>query len=198
MGDAEILDTLVEIGAKPEGRKKLTRDDLIAAMIQAVKDEKIDLEDDGEPSSPEGAEDGGDDDCKDAGESSEGTEERAAAVKEFIKDAKQRFATVAGDDSLTRGGMLDWLDEYNETDKRAKKAAAMFKGKPDRDVFDAYLEKALLYLSDEGETLANGEPYTINGEAYCCGHPCGYDEEGAAYICPVCGGEYEAEEDDEG
>jgi hypothetical protein len=197
MSDAEILDTLAEIGAKPNSKKKLTRDGLVSAMVQAVKDGKIDLED-GEDDS-DGGDDSGGDDESDGGDSDgketdgEETDERRAAVEEFIKGAERDFASV-GDSALTRGDMLDWLDEYSKTDKKAKKAAAEFKGKSDREVFDAYVEKALLYISDEGETSEDETPYTVGGEAFCCGHRCWHDAEGETYICPVCGGEYEADD----
>jgi hypothetical protein len=188
MEDGEILDMLSEIGAKPKAPKgkKLTRAALIAAAVQAVEDGKLELEDD--DSAGDSDDDDGDEDESDG----DGAQARQAAIDEFKADAEAQFESG----ELTRKDMEAWLDEYDKTDKKAKKAAFQFKGKRDEAVFAAYLEKSLLYIDDEGGMAEDEEPYSVDGEAFCCGHKCGQGDDGD-YICGVCGGEYTADDGEE-
>lgn len=53
----------------------------------------------------------------------------------------------------------------------------------------------MLFIDDEGDEVEEGAPYTLNGEPYCCGQPLQYNEEDDTFICEICGGEYESEEE---
>ena len=63
------------------------------------------------------------------------------------------------------------------------------------ELFDAYLQLKMLFIDDEGDEVEEGAPYTLNGEPYCCGQPLQYNEEDDTFICEICGGEYESEEE---
>lgn len=64
-----------------------------------------------------------------------------------------------------------------------------------------YCEMVKRTIDDEGNihTPANdaedGDPYEVNGEAYCCGHKLKYVNDTNSYVCEHCGAEYEADED---
>lgn len=184
MTNEEIADILADVGVKAKGK----RQSLISAVIQAVKDGKIDLddeesEDEEEESAPAESEDTEEEefDVNDP-DHPDMTKERKTALKAYKSEVENDFA----DGSITREQIIEWLNEYHGTNDTMKK-------KSDEDLVEEYIYYSSLLINDEGEMPEEEGAYTVNGVPYCCGHELAYNEDNETYICETCGAEYEAE-----
>ena len=167
METGEIIDLLTEAGVKV--RKGSKRQTVLSSLVKAVEDGLIDLSDDGEESDES---------------SDEETSVRDEAVQKSNEDIDKQFE----DGNITRDDLVEWYCEaYGEKPIKVKKMK-------DEALLDAYKEASALFIDDAGETHEEGDPYEINGEAYCCGAPLKYNEDDNSYICEQCGNEYNAEE----
>lgn len=187
MTNEEIADILADVGVKAKGK----RQSLISAVIQAVKDGKIDLDDE----EGEEEEDSEEENVPVESEESEEeefdvndpnhpdmTEERKTALEAYKSEVENDFA----DGSITRDQIVEWLNEYHGTKDTMKK-------KSDEDLVEEYIYYSSLLINDEGEMPEEEGAYTVNGVPYCCGHELAYNEDNETYICETCGAEYEAE-----
>lgn len=197
--DAELRDFLKQLGVSTKGSR-----DVLMSKIYDHADE-IDL---GESDDDEGgAEDDedvntieeddsadneigeGDDDSDDEQEeedSEEMTEARAKAIEEF--EAEQRDAFENGE--LDVQEMKDFLKENYDIDLGKKV-------KP-QEVLEKYIEKAVNFIDDEGNTVEQGV-YVVNGENYCCGNPLKITKNKKGELtatCAICGEKYEFDEDE--
>lgn len=184
MTNEEIADILADVGVKAKGK----RQSLISAVIEAVKDGKIDLDDDEEsededdtPAQSEETDEEEEFDVNDP-ENPDMTEERKTALEAYKSEVENDFS----DGSITREQIIEWLNEYHGTKDSMKK-------KSDDELVAEYVYYSSLLINDEGEMPEDEGAYTVNGVPYCCGHELAYNEDNETYICETCGAEYEAE-----
>lgn len=176
MSDQEIKEFLAECDIKVRGK----REALISALVEAVKEGIISLDDDGEDNSMNE-----DDSEPESTTISKITSAREEAIKKSDADVIQQFE----DGDITREDLLEWYAE-----SFGKSASAVNKMK-DNELITAYAEVLHNYIDDEGVTHDDGEeePYFINEEPYHCGEKLKFNEDDNTYICEVCGEEYSAE-----
>lgn len=181
MTDEEIADFLTDAGIRARGKRQA----LIALVIKAVREGKIELEDDGEES--DDSSDDIEDDIEKEQDYSDNdldnpnlTKKRRKALEEFINEAKSDFKSG----ELTTDDLIEWLSDNNFGKK------ALLKKKSDKELLDLYIEKACYFIDDDGDFTEDGG-YTVNDQPYCCGRPLKYNEDTKTYVCEECGGEYE-------
>lgn len=189
METEEIADLLVEAGISAKGKRQA----LINKLIKAVQDGAIAINGEGEnEEEPE------DDDYKDEDVEDEGDEEDVndlsnpnikPARKKALKALKSMLEKKYDDGKLKAVTMKKALKAYYD------ESADEIDDMDNDELFDAYLQLKMLFIDDEGDEVEEGAPYTLNGEPYCCGQPLQYNEEDDTFICEICGGEYESEEE---
>jgi uncharacterized protein YdaT len=187
METEEIADLLVEAGISAKGKRQA----LINKLIKAVQDGAIAINGEGEnEEEPE------DDDYED--DEDEGDEEDVndlsnpnikPARKKALKALKSMLEKKYNDGKLKAVTMKKALKAYYD------ESADEIDDMDNDELFDAYLQLKMLFIDDEGDEVEEGAPYTLNGEPYCCGQPLQYNEEDDTFICEICGGEYESEEE---
>ncbi len=185
MSDEDIMDFLADVGVKAKGKRQA----LIAAVIKAVKDGKIELDDD--DSEEEEADTSADVEENDSEEevdpndldNEDMTDERRAAIEAFDEETRNDFA----EGNITRQELVDWLNEYHNTKDKME-------DKSDEELLDEYIYYSCLLINDEGEMSEEEGAYTVNGVPYCCGHALQYNEDNNTFSCEHCGEEYEAGE----
>lgn len=189
METEEIADLLVEAGISAKGKRQA----LINKLIKAVQDGAIAINGEGEnEEEPE------DDDYEDEDVEDEGDEEDVndlsnpnikPARKKALKALKSMLEKKYDDGKLKAVTMKKALKAYYD------ESADEIDDMDNDELFDAYLQLKMLFIDDEGDEVEEGAPYTLNGEPYCCGQPLQYNEEDDTFICEICGGEYESEEE---
>lgn len=178
MSDDELREILEDVELSTKGKRTA----LISRIVTAVDEGVITLDaDDGDES-----EDESDSDSEDGDITSDMTPERKEAYETLCEETEESFN--AGE--ITRDDLIGFLAEFNEI--TAKKAKTQYKDTEDAELLAEYLKTMALFVSDEGEVIEEGA-YTINEEAYCCGHVLTYDEKSETYKCEICGEEYDAE-----
>lgn len=178
MSDDELREVLEDVELSTKGKRTA----LISRIVTAVDEGVITLDaDDGDES-----EDEPDSDSEDGDITSDMTPERKEAYETLCEETEESFN--AGE--ITRDDLIGFLAEFNEI--TAKKAKTQYKDTEDAELLAEYLKTMALFVSDEGEVIEEGA-YTINEEAYCCGHVLTYDEKSETYKCEICGEEYDAE-----
>lgn len=189
METEEIADLLVEAGISAKGKRQA----LINKLIKAVQDGAIAIN--GEDEDEEEPED---DDYEDEDVEDEGDEEDVndlsnpnikPARKKALKALKSMLEKKYNDGKLKAVTMKKALKAYYD------ESADEIDDIDNDELFDAYLQLKMLFIDDEGDEVEEGAPYTLNGEPYCCGQPLQYNEEDDTFICEICGGEYESEEE---
>lgn len=190
MSNEEIADVLADIGVRAKGKRQT----LIAAVVKAVRDGKLELGDDddedGEPAEEEStvSDDSNDSDGEvdvNDPDNEDMTDARREALAEYEEAVRNDFDN--GD--ITRSDMIEWLNEYNGSKD------ASLKKKSDEEILEAYVYFSSLFITDEGETLEEAGAYTVNGVPYCCGRPLDYNKKTGEYCCSHCGETYEADEE---
>lgn len=188
METEEIADLLVEAGISAKGKRQA----LINKLIKAVQDGAIAIngkdEDEEEPEDEDVDEDVEDDgDEEDVNDLS--NPNIKPARKKALKALKSMLEKKYNDGKLKAVTMKKALKAYYE------ESADEIDDMDNDELFDAYLQLKMLFIDDEGDEVEEGAPYTLNGEPYCCGQPLQYNEEDDTFICEICGGEYESEEE---
>lgn len=188
METEEIADLLVEAGISAKGKRQA----LINKLIKAVQDGAIAINGKDED------DDYKDDDYEDEDVEDEGDEEDVndlsnpnikPARKKALKALKSMLEKKYNDGKLKAVTMKKALKAYYD------ESADEIDDMDNDELFDAYLQLKMLFIDDEGDEVEEGAPYTLNGEPYCCGQPLQYNEEDDTFICEICGGEYESEEE---
>ena len=188
METEEIADLLVEAGISAKGKRQA----LINKLIKAVQDGAIAINGKDED------DDYKDDDYEDEDVEDEGDEEDVndlsnpnikPARKKALKALKSMLEKKYNDGKLKAVTMKKPLKAYYD------ESADEIDDMDNDELFDAYLQLKMLFIDDEGDEVEEGAPYTLNGEPYCCGQPLQYNEEDDTFICEICGGEYESEEE---
>lgn len=206
MSTEEIADFLADSGIRVKGK----REALIAAVIKAVRDGTIELEDDGEdedekpaPKSdkkPTKKADKSKSDVEDEEEDGEDDEDAEYGVNDFNnpdmtakrKKALQKYRKSLNSDfengDITEDELREWATDNGYDAKAVKK----MKGEK---LLEEYYNATALLIDDEGNEIDtegdDHEPYEVNGVPYCCGSPLTYDKKHKTYKCEICGGEYE-------
>ena len=186
MTDEEIMDILADVGVKAKGKRQA----LISAVIKAVHDGKIDLDDEESEDDEDEADTEAESESEEVEydvndpENPDMTEERKAAIEAYESEIRADFEN--GD--LTRKQLVEWLNDFHDTKDSMKK-------KSDDEILAEYIHCSCLFINDEGEMPEEEGAYTVNGSPYCCGHELAYNEDNDTYICEVCGAEYEAGEE---
>lgn len=181
MEDDEIREYLEDVGISTKGK----RQSLIAKLVQAVKDGKIDFDDvdsdesEDEDTDTEDTEE--DTDVEDITETM--TKKRKKAYLEFCNETR----ISVEDGEITREDLIEFLNDFNSTKDKMKKVST-------NDLVEQYLMISANLIDDDGNVVEEGA-YTINDEPYCCGKPLKYDEDENKFICEVCGEEYEGDDE---
>lgn len=179
MTNEEIMDVLADVGVKAKGKRQA----LISAVIKAVEEGKLDLDDDG-------AEEAEEEETPAQEESHDGvndpenpamTKERREAILAHISDTREGFESG----ELTREDIGEWLSENFDV--------TLSKKVSDEELLEEYLHYTCLLINDEGEMPEEEGAYLVNDTPYCCGRELKYNEDNSTYICEACGAEYEAE-----
>lgn len=180
----EIADLLAEAGISAKGKRQA----LINKLIKAVQDGAIAINGEGE-----NEEELEDDDVEDEGDEEDVNDlsnlNIKPARKKALKALKSMLEKKYDDGKLKAVTMKKALKAYYD------ESADEIDDMDNDELFDAYLQLKMLFIDDEGDEVEEGAPYTLNGEPYCCGQPLQYNEEDDTFICEICGGEYESEEE---
>lgn len=182
MTNEEIADILADVGVKAKGKRQA----LISAVIKAVQEGKIDLDDEEEEEAeaPQSEAEDSEDEEFDVNDPNnpDMTEERKTALVAHENETREGFESG----EITRKEIVQWLNDYHGTKDTMKK-------KSDDEILEDYIYCSSLLIDDEGEMPEEEGAYTVNGIPYCCGHELAYNEDNETYICETCGAEYEAE-----
>lgn len=181
MEDDEIREYLEDVGISPKGK----RQSLIAKLVQAVKDGKIDFDDvDSDESEDEDTDTDDTEEDTDVEDITETmTKKRKKAYLEFCNETR----ISVEDGEITREDLIEFLNDFNGTKDKMKKVST-------NDLVEQYLMISANLIDDDGNVVEEGA-YTINDEPYCCGNPLKYDEDENKFICEVCGEEYEGDDE---
>lgn len=189
METEEIADLLVEAGISAKGKRQA----LINKLIKAVQDGAIAINGEGENEEEPEDDDYEDDDYEDDGDEEDVNDlsnpNIKPARKKALKALKSMLEKKYNDGKLKAVTMKKALKAYYD------ESADEIDDMDNDELFDAYLQLKMLFIDDEGDEVEEGAPYTLNGEPYCCGQPLQYNEEDDTFICEICGGEYESEEE---
>ena len=173
MSVEEIADLLKDVGITPTGKRQA----LIAKLVKAVEEGKIEWDSSEEDSEPDEEEDEEEDYFPD-----DMTDVRAEAIGELEKELRAEYKKKKiSDKEITEGCEAFYL-EHEGFDKKLPKGEQL----------DMYIAATQRMVDDEGEQHEFQEPYEMNGIPACCGHYLKELEDGNLY-CPVCSQEYEAE-----
>lgn len=182
MEDEEIKELLEDSGISSKGKRQA----MIAKLVKAVKDGKIDFDtndnsEDEDTDSEESEEDSDDEDSVEDITATM-TKKRKKAYLEFVKETEESF----GDGEISREDLIEFINDFNNTKDKMKSVS-------DEELIGAYCTISANLIDDDGEIVEEGA-YVINDEPYCCGKPLKFDEDENKFICEVCGEEYEGEE----
>lgn len=211
MSTEEIADFLADSGIRAKGK----REALIAAVVKAVRDGTIELEDDGEDEKQSAPKSGkkstknpdknaepadGEDDGEDEDEDEDEDDDTEYGVNDFDnpdmtakrKKALQKYRKGLEEDfesgEITEDELREWAADGGYDKKALKKMSG-------EQLLEEYYNATALLFDDEGNEIDpeddDHEPYEVNGVPYCCGSPLTYDKRHKIYKCEVCGGEYE-------
>lgn len=181
MTNEEIAEILIDAGLSATGK----REALVARVIKAVKDGKIEFEDDEEesPAEEEAEEEGNGEFSYNDPTNPDMTDARRTALEALESGTVSQLKSKA----ITHKEMSAWIAEFRGTDEGLK-------GLSKEDILSEYINLAALLIDDEGNESESGVPYTVNGIPFCCASPLTHDEESNSYKCEICGGEFEDEE----
>lgn len=187
MTNEEIAEVLVDIGVSASGK----REALVAKVLKAVRDNKLELENDDDSDDDSDDEELEvqefvvpitEDEIGDVNDTSreDMTEERKEAIVDFIKEVKNSFKTK----ELTRAEVVEWLNNIYGTEFDMKE-------RTDAEIQLDYAYVTSLMIDDAGELNEASSPYTVNGKPFCCGSMLIHNDETNSYICELCEEEYE-------
>lgn len=174
--DEELADVLSSIGVSPKGKRQA----LLAKIVQAVEDGKLDLSDDEEENEEDITEALTEDPQVDVEDVEEGeydfvTEARRKACEELEKDLRKQFKTK----KLTHKEIIKYLKEMFED----------FVSNGAEEDLDLYIQSQFDLVDEDGELHDLSDPYYIGESAYCCGAP--LSEVDDEFVCEICGETYE-------
>lgn len=181
MTDEEIREILSDADISEKGGRTA----LIAKLYDAVKNGLIEFGDEEEESVNE--EDAEDAIVNSEEEEEKDTPERISAMEAFEKENREAFEKG----ELEVGDMKSFLKENFEI-TMPKKATPT-------EVLDAYIEHAVNFIDDDGNTVEEGA-YTVKGVPFCCGVPLeiSKDKQGKTIAkCKICGESYKVDDSED-
>lgn len=193
----DILAALSDIGVKA------TEDDYLTKLADALREGKLEVDDDEGENDPEGDDPASEPEADDEEEVSaesyfpeydpEGfndpenmTEERREAVVAKMDE----ILTDYSEGNLAPQDVQDYL-----TEKATQEELDLLGDDPsDDDMLKAYMELVKRTIDNEGvEHTEKGDPYEVGDTNMCCAHPLKQVRKTGKFICEMCGEEYEAE-----
>lgn len=196
----DISELLLSVGVKKSGDKEV----LLKALVQAVRDGKIDFGDDEEGESGETAgEAPGEAGGEEAGEHTDFTQYHAEYDPDGLNDpniitnARSEAIVSMIDSELAsiEGGETSEKDirDFLETMLTEEQLESYnVSGLDEDELLFLYFEVNKALIDDDGDIHEPNDPYVINDINVCCGHALKYDEENDQYICEACGQTYNA------
>ena len=186
----DIIAALADVGVKAN------KADAVTKLAQALRDNLLSLDEDGEEGEAEAegedGEEGIDANSYFADYDPEGyndpdnmTEARSEAVVEKM-DA---VLTEVSEGTLTQDMMIEFLQTVCTQDE----LDLLGDDYTEDDIVALYMEMTKRMIDNDGEEHEPGEPYELGEENMCCGHPLSYDESNGVFICDRCTGEYTAQ-----
>lgn len=205
---ADIL-TSYDVELPEKSRKKAYKVVLMDAVLKAVEDGIIPMEDESDETAVDDAENGDGQEASEAGEEEsesgndadseaddtdgddQGSESDSAEESEFQVALHQ--AVESGEIKMSE--VKKFLSAHFADDDECKEC----KGCSKEETITCYvqaMEEAM--TDDEGEIHDFSDPYVRGEEVYCCGLPCNYKEKEDRFYCVGhCKQDFQAEEDDE-
>lgn len=201
MSDDELADILSEAGLSVKGKRQALIDRVVSAVADGIiefgdEDDDSENDDDYIEDVPEdsdvGESDSEDDDIdetdisyiSDLENNPDIPAPRAKAIKELrakiLKQVKTRVLKMSTIKKYVKDNVED-LDIDNEMSKD--------------ELIEAYITLKCAYIDDDGNMQTLETPYLVNGFPFCCGVPLEYNESENTFVCTLCGGEYNADED---
>ena len=187
MEDDEIRDLLADAGISEKGG----RNALLAKLYEAVKDGAISLEEDGDEDEVVSVDSNerkeiDTEDTFDISKftSDKDTKERQQAILKFVQEADVDFDKG----KLSVQKLRDHLKENFDVTLPKKATPA--------DILDKYIEYAIKFIDDDGNTVKEGA-YYIQGVPYCCGEPLEISKDDAGNdiaTCHICDSVYDFED----
>jgi len=179
----EIAQMLTDVGVSPKGKRQA----LIAKLVKAVEEGKIEFDGDDEDSGEDEDEDSTDND--DSGEADEEdyfpddmTDERAEVIEALEKEIRAEYKKKGiTDKEVAEACKAFYLDHEGYNSKL-----------PKGEQLDMFVLAMQRMVDDEGEQRDIEEPYEMNGQPACCGHYLKELDSGNLF-CEVCSQEYEAD-----
>lgn len=168
--DEELADILSEIGISPKGKRQA----LLAKIVQAIEDGKLEWSDDEEETA---------EDTQADTQEEDGIDEEYDFVTEARKQTclalDKRIRKDFNEGKLSSKEILKYLKNYDEE--------YVSEGK--ENDLDNYILIKMNLVDEEGNENELGEAYYIGEKVYCCGAELKELDEG--FLCEICGQQYE-------
>lgn len=195
MSVEDISELLLSVKVKQTG----DREALLKALVKAVRDGKISLDEEDEADVDDGAEESSGQDGEETdftqyhaeydpdglNDPDTMTDARKAAVEKMI--SHELSSIESGD--ISEKDVHDFLETLLTEEQSEKYNVG---GLDSDELLFLYLEVNKALIDDDGDVHEPNDPYVINDTNVCCGHALKYDEENDQYICEACGQTYEA------
>lgn len=205
----ELADILSEAGLSTKGKKEA----LITRVLKGIEDGVIEYADDDEDE--EVAEDDEDDDSEEEVEEEDEEDEDDSEVDDEEDEEEEYDINDTSNPDMTsaRKKAIIALRKEMDANLKKKKSSALkeminyltsdigiskaeIKKCDDSEIKELYFNSVASFINDEGDEVDPETPYELNGLPACCGNVLEYNEETESYVCPICGAEYEAEEEE--
>lgn len=203
MSVEELADILSQAGLSTKGKKEA----LIARIIKGIDDGKIELdfeEDDDEiEDEDEDIETPDDEDIEDDADEEDEAEdddeeedfdvndtdnpEMTKARKKSIIALRKEIQASFKKKKLGTKEITEYLISVGYTKKELK-------GVDTDELLELYIDSKCSFIDDDGEEVEPESAYILNGTPACCGKFLEYEDD--SYVCPVCGNEYEADDEE--
>lgn len=168
--DEELADILSYIGVSPKGKRQA----LLAKIVQAVEDGKLEWDDTEEGEELEDEEVETEEEVVEE-EIEETTEARKQACLKYRKDLEKQIA----DGEISHKEILKELKEYYNGKYTSQ-------GKKSDE--EEFININCNLIDDEGDIHEFSDPYYIGDDIYCCGQK--LKEVDEDYYCEICGTTY--------
>lgn len=171
----ELADILSEIGISPKGKRQA----LLAKIVQAIEEGKLEWEED-EEETTEATETKEETEVDDEEETFKGTSTRLAVIQDYYEKLEADFEDgTVSDKTILKFLKSYYNDKYTSCGRQAD--------------FEEYARIQCELVDDDGELHSLEEPYFVAEEVYCCGET--LKEVDNDLYCEHCGTTYENDND---
>lgn len=207
MTDDELADILSEAGLSVKGKRQALIDRVVSAVADGIiefgdEDGEDDDSEDGDNDDDYIEDESEDSDVEDSDSEDDDIDEtdisyisdlennpdipapRAKAIKELRAKILKQIKTRALKMSTIKKYVKDNVEDIDIDNEMSKD-----------ELIEAYITLKCAYIDDDGDMQKNETPYSVNGFPFCCGVPLEYNESENTFVCTLCGGEYNADED---